>query len=73
MGALVVCGALIGAFAVCCVILDRGIRRLDQERNRRNARVARLHANAGNKWYPHEMADGSVRWYAVDRDYAVDL
>lgn len=40
------------------------------DRNRWNHKVRLIYVNAGARWYPHEMADGSVRWYDVHLDYA---
>jgi len=45
----------------------------ERDRTYQNHRVRKVHADAGNVWYPHLMADGSVRWYRVDHAYAVDL
>lgn len=48
-------------------------RKSAETRRDENLRVRLIHAKAGNKWYPHTMADGRVRWYAVARDYVVDM
>lgn len=45
----------------------------DSTRFRRNYRVRNIHAQAGNRWYPHAMANGMVRWYPVDHGYPVEL
>ena len=46
---------------------------MEKRRFRQNERVRRIHQSAGNRWYPHVMADGTVRWYPVSHEYAVDL
>lgn len=45
----------------------------DCKRNLSNARVCAIYRGAGARWYPHEMDDGTVRWYPVVHDYALDI
>ena len=77
MGALVVCGVLLVALVVLVALWEGPVTsmlaRMEAQRNLSNVRVCIIHRHAGNKWYPHEMADGSVRWYRTDHDDAVDL
>lgn len=47
--------------------------KMEAQRHMSNVRVCIIHRHAGNKWYPHEMADGSVRWYRTTDDDAVDI
>lgn len=72
MGALVVCGVLLAAFFAMVAFRPRGV---DPEvmRNRENLRRRNIWAQAGGLTYPHELADGRVRWYHVNRDPALDL
>lgn len=70
MGALAVCGCV--AFAIFLIALATqpvdADRLLDDARNRDNLRRRNIHLAAGNLSYPHELADGRVRWYRVDHD-----
>lgn len=51
----------------------RALEEAERERMATNERVRQIHASAGNRWYPHKMADDTVRWYPVTHEYAVDL
>lgn len=45
----------------------------EDTRKATNRRVRDVHASANNVWYPHRMADGSVRCYRVTDEHALDL
>jgi len=56
--------ALVGLFE-----FERKLREhTDDELDQRNAYTRIVYHEAGMKWYPHKMPDGTVRWYDVAMD-----
>jgi len=56
--------ALVGLFEFERWLKNRKFDELDQ----RNAYTRIVYHEAGMKWYPHKMPDGTVRWYDVAMD-----
>jgi len=55
---------LIGAFE-----FERKLREhTDDELDQRNTYTRVVYHEAGMKWYPHKMRDGTIRWYDVAMD-----
>lgn len=71
LAALCVVGVIVAAFLF--TVLGRLAAMDESMRQRQNYKVRQVYARAGARWYPYEMADGSVRWYRTTDDHAVDL
>ena len=66
MGALLVCGGMIIAFCVVAVFFRNAkVVAVADERETWNAYAMHLWLDGKPGFYPHELADGTVRWYRV--------
>lgn len=66
---MIVLAVLFAAFLAWIALHERThVDDAEDERVCENLRRQRIHAQAGNLMYPHELADGTVRWYNIGHD-----